>query len=370
MLIFRYLVVETLKSQVAVFMLLMAIFITQKFVRVLAEASNGEIPAGLVLGFLALSAPILASLILPLSLFLGIMLAHGRLYVDSEMSVMRACGISEWYITRVMLILAFAMSIVTAVLTLWLAPLAVESEYKLEDELGAKSGLTTLIPGRFQQTSNQQAVMFVHDIDGGQNGLRKVFLAQTEEGQNEHTVRVVYAQAGGVDVAPDGSEKLVLNQGKQYEGQLGQQDYRIVEFDEYQIQIAEQQAQKKRRKLTAYPTQELANDSSIEALAELHWRIAIPLSLPFLVLIAVPLSAANPRQGRFGKMFPALMLYLGYFLLLMAGRKALEEGNIPSQLGLWWVHLVLFAIGIVLILKGRPFGVKLRARFKGKVGHV
>jgi lipopolysaccharide export system permease protein len=113
----------------------------------------------------------------------------------------------------------------------------------------------------------------------------------------------------------------------------------------------------------------LIADSSLDALAEFHWRIAIPLSLPFLVLIAVPLSAADPRQGRFGKMFPALMLYLGYFILLMAGRKALEDGNIPPQLGLWWVHAVLLCIGIVLLLRGRPFGVKLRARLKGDV-HV
>ena len=79
----------------------------------------------------------------------------------------------------------------------------------------------------------------------------------------------------------------------------------------------------------------------------------------------MPLSAADPRQGRFGKMFPALMLYLGYFMLLMAGRKALEDGNIPAQLGLWWVHAVLLSIGAALLLKGRPLGVKLRARIKG-----
>ena len=110
----------------------------------------------------------------------------------------------------------------------------------------------------------------------------------------------------------------------------------------------------------------MINDPSIDALAELHWRIAIPLSLPFLVLIAVPLSAADPRQGRFGKMFPALMLYLGYFMMLMAGRKALEDGNIPQQLGLWWVHAVLFSIGVMLLLKGRPLGVKIRASLKGE----
>ena len=367
MLIFRYLMKETLKSQLAIFMLLMAIFITQKFVKVLADASQGEIPAGLVLGFLALHTPVLASIVLPLSLFLGIMLAHGRLYVDSEISVMRACGISEWYITRVMLILAFFMSLFTGGLTLWLTPLSIESTYQLEEKVGAQSGLTSLIPGRFQQTANQQAVIFVHDIDNSQNPLRKVFLAQRDADSDSEDVRIVYATSGGIKEQVNGAQKLILNQGKQYEGEVGRQDYRVVEFEEYQIQIAEQQPEKKRRKLSAYPTADLITDPSLDALAELHWRIAIPLSLPFLVLIAVPLSAADPRQGRFGKMFPALLLYLGYFMLLMAGRKALEDGNIPEQLGLWWVHAVLLSIGAVLLLKGRPFGVKLRARLKGDV---
>lgn len=364
MLIFRYLMKETIKSQLAVFLVLMAIFLTKNFVDVLADATNGEIPASLILGFLALSTPVLAALILPLSLFLGILLAHGRLYVDSEMTVFHACGISEWYITRVMLVLSLILALVTGALTLWLAPLSVESEYLLEEQVGAESGLTTLIPGRFQETANQKAVIFVHEIGAGNNQLQKVFLAQHDNEPNNRELHIVYAQAGGVREDADGSQKLILDQGKQYEGQYGQKDFRVVEFDEYQIQIAEQKAEQKRRKLSAYPTSQLINDDSLDAVAELQWRIAIPLSLPFLVLIAVPLSAVDPRQGRFGKMFPALMLYMGYFLLLMAGRKVLEEGKIPSQLGLWWVHGVILFIGSVLIFKGRSFGVRLRARLR------
>lgn len=365
MLIFRYLLKETIKSQLAVFLVLMAIFITNKFVRVLADASDGEIPASLVLGFLALSTPYLASLILPLSLFLGIMLAHGRLYVDSEMTVMRACGISEWYITRIMLVLALIMAVITAVLTLWLAPLSVENEYRLEEKAGAESGLSALIAGRFQETANQKAVIFVHEIGTEEEKLRKVFLAQHDK-DDQDGVHIVYAQAGSIATSNDGSQQLILSQGLQYEGEHGRKDYQVVEFDQYQIQIAEQQAEQKRRKLTAYPTSTLMEDDSLDAIAELQWRIAIPLSLPFLVLIAVPLSSVDPRQGRFGKMFPAILLYLGYFLLLMAGRKVLEDGKVPSWFGLWWVHAVILLIGATLIMRGRTFGVKLRAALGGR----
>ncbi len=365
MLIFRYLLSETLKSQVAVFLVLMAIFITQKFVRVLAEATNGDIPANMVVGFLSLQIPVLAALILPLSLFLGIMMAHGRLYVDSEMSVMRACGISEWYVVRVTLLLGIFMGLITAVLTLWLSPLAVEQEYQLEDKLGSDSGLATIIPGRFQQTANKQAVIFVHEIGLDDDQLKRVFLAQQKDPESKQ-VQMIYAQSGQVKEDENGAQQLILKDGRQYEGVIGQNNYQVVEFAEYQVQISEQRAEAKRRKLNAYPTPELIGDDSLDAIAELQWRIAIPLSIPFLVLIAVPLSSVDPRQGRFGKMFPGLLLYLGYFMLLMAGRKVLEDGKIPPQLGLWWVHAVMLAIGAVLIVRGRTFGVKVRAQLKGR----
>lgn len=363
MIILRYLIRETLKSQFAVFLVLMAIFITQRFVRVLAEASDGDIPASLVMGLLALKMPVLAALILPLSFFLGMMLAHGRFYVDSEMTVIRACGVSEWYVARVMMLVALLFALLTGLLTLWLAPLAVETEYQMEDRIAAEAGLMSLIPGRFEETANKRAVMFVHDISGS-NNLNKVFLAQQDAEDAANRIQIVYAQGGRVSENDDGSQQLVLTQGHQYEGKKGRNDFSVVEFEQYQIQIGEQKAEQKRRKMTAFPTIRLIDDNSLAAIAEFQWRIAIPLSIPFLVLIAVPLSSVDPRQGRFGKILPALLLYLGYFLLLMASRKVLEDGKIPPELGLWWVHGIILLIGAALIVRDRTFGVKVRARVR------
>lgn len=365
MLIFRYLLKETFKSQVTVFLVLMAIFVTQKFVRVLAEASNGDIPAALVLNFLALKAPVLAALILPLSFFLGLMLAHGRLHVDSEMTVLKACGVSEWYIARVMLVLSLLMALVSGALTLWISPLATEIEYNLEEQLTAESGLTALLPGRFEETANKRAVLFVQEI-GEDNQLKNVFVAQHDMEKAGELIHVVYAEGGNVTDSADGSQKLVLTDGHQYEGTIGMRDYNVVDFEEYQVQIAlaDEQAEQQRRRLSAYPSAELLKEDSLDAIAEFQWRIAIPLSIPFLTLIAVPLSAVNPRQGRFGRLFPAILLYLGYFSLLMMGREILEDGKIPPQLGLWWVHLVILLLGMVLIMKGRTTGVKFRAKLQ------
>ena len=361
MLIFRYLLRETFKSQLAVFFILMSIFITLRFVRILGDATDGSVPAELVLGFITLYSPVLASLVLPLSLFLGVMLAHGRMYVESEMTVLRACGVSEWYVVRVTLVVALVIAIVTGAVTLYLTPLALEKEYQLEEEAAAKSGLAAIIPGRFQETGEDDAIIFVHDIDTTKQSLLKVFVAQPSKNKND--VHLIYSQSGRINQTPAGGQQLVLEKGVQYEGTTVANNYQIVEFDEYAVTIEEPETQEERRKMVAIPTLDLLKIDTIEAKAELQWRLAIPLSLPFLVLIAVPLSAVDPRQGRFGKMLPALLLYLGYFLLLLASRRVMEDGKLPSVVGLWWVHLVMLIVGIVLIAKERRTGAFLRGFF-------
>ncbi|WP_352339888.1 LptF/LptG family permease, partial [Psychrobacter sp. 16-MNA-CIBAN-0192] len=86
----------------------------------------------------------------------------------------------------------------------------------------------------------------------------------------------------------------------------------------------------------AMPVDQLLDTPGPEAAAEFQWRLAIPIAIPLLTLIAVPLARVNVRQGKFAKMGPAILLYLGYFGLMIAGRKALQDEVVPQFLGMWW----------------------------------
>lgn len=373
MIIFRYLLNEVAKTQLAVFLVLMTIFISQKFVRVLDDASEGGIPGQLVMTFIALKVPDLAGMILPLSLFLGILLAYGRIYADNEMTVFHACGISEWYVVRVTLTLSIITAILTAVFTLYLAPMASEYEYQVKAELSKEAGLSSLIAGRFQKTGNQKAVIFVHDKNRADNSLEKVFVAQLPDDTSDElsiiNSSLVYANKGLVEQEDSGSQRLILEDGMRYQKDHDSGEFRAVEFSKYYIQIQDQEIEHKRRKLGAVPTMELFDQPGSEFSAAIHWRIAFPLACLVLTLLAVPLSVVNPRQGKFAKLLPALMLFLGYFLLLIAMRSAIEKQSIPSSLGLWPIHLLVLSFALSLLVKSRSSGLKLKARllkFGGK----
>ncbi len=366
MIVFRYLLREVFRAQIAVLAVLITIFISQQFVRILADAAEGQFPGQLVMTLLALTLPELLSLILPLSLLLGVMLAHGRMYAESEMTVLHAVGISEWYVTRVTLVLALLMALVAGASAIWIAPWAQEREYQVLEKAESEAGLAALVQGRFQRAANGKGVIYVEGLANGR--LDGVFVAQVPAADDSHIeeTALVLARSGRILEAADGSQRLQLNDGARSSGVLNSLEYNQVAFGSYEMEIKSQEGEHKRRKMSAYSMQQLLDEGTPDAWAEFHWRLAVPIALPLLVLIAVPMSRVNTRQGKFGKMMPAILIYLGYFGLLMAGRKAIENEAIPAALGLWWIHLTALIIGILLIGKGRPGGIKLIARFKGR----
>jgi lipopolysaccharide export system permease protein len=86
----------------------------------------------------------------------------------------------------------------------------------------------------------------------------------------------------------------------------------------------------------------------------LHARASIPVMALVLMWLAVPLSRLRPRQGRFGKLGVAILIYFLYSLLLDASRTWVESSNIPAFLGPWWVHLLALSLGTWLLLRANP----------------
>ncbi len=159
---------------------------------------------------------------------------------------------------------------------------------------------------------------------------------------------VLVAESGTQEMNPDGSRYLVLNQGFRYEGQPGSADFRTISYDTYGVLLPKPEVQTEVSDREAMPTLQLLREQGLDERAELQWRIAIPLLVPIVAFFAVPLARVNPRQGRFLKLLPAILLYMAYLALLISARGWIESGKLPPALGLWWVHGLFLLIGVVL----------------------
>lgn len=345
MIIVRYLVRETIKSQLAIFFILLLVFLSQKFIAILSQASDGEIPARLILTLVALNMPAMGAVMLPLSLFVGILITFGRLYAESEITVMNATGIGNKFLVKAALSLAVLTFFAAAFNSLWLTPWALDKRAETMEQLSADNSVDLLQKGQFQRTPDGSGVVFIEDIKNKQ--LNDVFVAQLVPRESLRP-SVMIAESGVVKEMKDGRQILSLFDGSRYEGTPSQLDYMITDYARYDVLIGQREVENQGRDWEDLPTLELITSPKRSAQAELQWRLTLVVCVPLLTLVVIPLSVVNPRQGRFAKMGPAILIYMTYFLAVSASKSGIEDGTIPVEIGMWPVNIVMLLAGLVL----------------------
>lgn len=367
MIVFRYLSRELLITLSAVSAVLLVIIMSGRFIKYLAQAAQGLLDPGVLLMIMGFRLPGFLQLILPLGLFLGILLAYGRLYLDSEMTVLSATGMSQRRLLAYSLAPAALVAALVGWLSLGLAPQGVAEVDRILNEQDSLTEFDTLVPGRFQTLRNGTRVTYTRELTEDRAQLAGVFISETNLSSatgEERGLSVLVAESGRQEVQADGSRYLILENGYRYDGNPGQANYRAIQYDTYGVLLPKPEVSIELSEREALPTRELFGSDDIRLQSELQWRFSLPLLVFIVTLLAVPLSKVNPRQGRFLKLLPAVLLYMTYLALLVAARGALDKGRIPPALGLWWVHGVFFLIGM-LMLYWEPLRLALDKRRAG-----
>ncbi|MBL6998720.1 MAG: LptF/LptG family permease, partial [Gammaproteobacteria bacterium] len=142
---------------------------------------------------------------------------------------------------------------------------------------------------------------------------------------------------------------LEVGPGTRYEGKAGSVNYKIIEFDKHGILLEKNQSKVAALKPQEKYLSQIINSNRLSDRVELYWRISIPVSLLILGMLAVPLSYISPRQGRYGKIGVALLIFILYLNLLGFSKGALERGGMPMWLNFWWVHLVFLLLSLMLL---------------------
>ncbi len=362
MILTKYLSKEVFKTQIAILFILLLIFFSQQLVRILGSATNGKVPTDLVFSLLTLGIPTMIQLILPLSLFIALMLTLGRLYAESEITVMRACGVGQGILVKVALILSLFTAVFAAYNTFYLSPLSLKKQAKILDEAKANPTMSLVAPGQFVTVDN--IVLFVDNIK--KNKLQDIYIFQNAPAKKLQP-SVTVAQSGTIKSLKNGDQILHLNQANRTEGTAGVADFTLTHFDTYEAYLGYKAVgdhQRKDEEMKTLP--QLLKTHSQSEIAELHWRITLIVSVPIMALIAIALSRVNPRQGRFAKILPALLLYLIYFLLQSSLKSAGSSGKLDAGLLMPIVNVFFLILGIVLNSWNSPLVYKWRAQFNTK----
>ncbi|MCZ2723521.1 LPS export ABC transporter permease LptF [Marinomonas sp. 15G1-11] len=350
MILFRYLAKEVLVSTAAVSLILLLIIISGRFVSYLGRAAEGKMTFEFLFIILGFHIPSFAQMILPLAFFLSLLLAYGRLYVENEMSILFSCGVSKLKLTGYTLGIASIVMILNAILTFWIAP---ASEYQVEQAAQQQNQLTAfdfVKPGRFQ--GRGQKTTYVASLTPNEGWMNDVFISDfiRMKGQ-DIPVQTLASYVEQVKIDDEGGRNyLIFKEGTRYEGTPGTSNYKVTSFDTYAVRL-EDTEKEDITDIVTRSTRSIWNSSNLEEYVEMQWRIAIVVMIPILAVIGVALSHVNPRQGRFFKLLPAIVLVIIYLGMLIWARTALDKGTIPSKFGLWWVHGIFLTLAIMLLLQ-------------------
>jgi lipopolysaccharide export system permease protein len=351
----RYILREVVLTWLAVTGVLLVILLTNQLARVLQRAAENQYPQSVVFELIWLGALQNLTVLMPIGLLLGVVLAYGRLYHDTEMAAMLACGVGRATLYVPVTILAVLITLLMAWLTLAVAPDAIARSLSLRSAALQAGQFAPIAPGRFRTFGGSDAVVYAEGVEPD-GTLTNVFVQRVRDG----TVQVALAQRARHDVGSDGmTHTITLFDGERFEGVPGSAKFRMMRFTQDRIPVEVPKLSDAVTALEAESTGTLLESADREKRAELHWRVAMPVMCLVLTFLAVPLSRLRPREGRYARFLQAVLIYFVYSTILSAGKVWIARGRVPEEFGLWWVHVVVIALAMLYI-----YGPALIARLR------
>jgi len=345
----RYIMREIVKPTVTICVVLIFIFGCYTATRYLADAVSGQLPGTTVFFFILLKITIALEVLLPTTLYLSVVIALGRMYKDSEMTALSACGVSRTRVLRPVFLVSLVIAVIVSCLSLYIRPWAYSQFFLLRSRAKANFDLTRMKGGTFYEIEDGARVIFAERVDQQKDRAKRVFI-RTERDDN---LQVIYAEkANQVREPSTGKQIIVFTNGYLYEFSRHGGKGRIIQFEQSAMPLEPNGEIKPEYRIKAASTGSLAFSDNSEKIAELQWRLSTPLATILLALIAVPLSRSSPRRGKYAKVMTAVVIFALYYNLSAIVKKWVERGVLDTLPGIWWVQLLL--AGLLLLLLWQP----------------
>jgi lipopolysaccharide export system permease protein len=286
-------------------------------------------------------------MILSLTLFLAVLMTLSRWYRDSEMVIWFSSGMSITAWIRPVLNFIAPVILLISVLSLFVMPWATNKGEEYRTELESRDDLASISPGVFKESNNGERVFFIESFDELGNVVKNIFVQSIQH----QKLGIIVAAEGHRAIEENGDHFVVMESGRRYQGSRGSAEFSTTQFEQYAIRVEAKEVKEKPSSTQSKSSQELLQSKNNVNNAELQWRMAIPISALILSLLAIPLSALDPRAGRSANFALALVIYIIYNNLLSIMQAWIAQGRVHGMIGLWPVHALFLSLTIYMFYR-------------------
>ena len=354
MIITRYLSKQVAATTTVVTIILVMVIMGGRLIRYFGLAAQGRMDASLLFELIGYRLPEFLTLIIPLSFFIALMLVFGRLYSEHEMAVFNASGISRLQLGQHLLPLTLTLLVVQWIMMMFVSPWGNRSFDALTTTQAVRSGFDLIRVREF--VSSGRYSLYAESLSPDRRRLGGIFFYQKADKPGQPDLIIMAKQAQRIPT-DDGSSVIDLHQGRRYAFIPGQAQYNHAAFEYYRLRLEPQQdVELSSQRVEAMTMQELwhKRNQDYVILSELGWRIFNAWIIILAVLLALPLSEVSPRQGRYHRLFPAIMIFASLIVALMAVKTRITK----AKLGIWGYPLVLIIYAIIALGLSRKSHLK------------
>lgn len=350
MILRRYMTQQVAANTAIVLLFLMALMLGGRLIRYFGIAAEGRLDVGLLFAIIGYNIPTFLELILPLSFFIALMLVLGRMYVDQEMSVLFASGISRGRLTRLMIPLITGLFVFQMGISLLAKPWGLSNSEQIWQTQSLGSLLDLVRPKTFISSGNYH--LYVDEFDKEKRELKNLYVVQQQTDKSgkiaKNDVIITATRAYQVPSKDtDSSMQLDLFQGRRYELGTNQANYNQASFEKYRITLEKPASEKitETNVETQTTAKLLANTQKPEVKAELGYRFTMPWLIIIAAMLATPLAQVRPRQGRWLRLLPSVLIFASCAISIISLRTAIGKESISEYAYIWLiVGFIAFAL--------------------------
>ena len=351
-----------MSPSLVVISLLTLIMMGGRLIKYFGVAAQGRLDASILFSIIGYRLPEFLTLILPLGFFIGLMLVFGRLYVDHEMAVLNGSGVSRIQLGRLLIPLTVVYMAVQTVLMVWMSPWGIRQFDQLTTTQAVRTGFDLVRPKEF--ISSGAYTIYAGALSEDRKNLKDIFFYQRATQEGKPDVMILAKEATRVQMDNDTASVVDLLQGRRYEIYPGTPQYSQAEFQSYRLRLENnKEAKFESSDVEALPFGKLWQTREDPVVAsELGWRIFVPFSVVVALMLAIALCEVSPRQGRYLKLFPSLLIFASLIVALMAVKTRISK----DEMGIWAYPAVLavYAIAAALFARKQKLAPKLKKQIQ------
>ena len=271
------------------------------------DVNDGGIPSVFLLQLLGLKLIQYFSLLIPISLFFGIIIALNKLHVSNEMVIMKINGYSNKLISVILTRIIVITAIIVMLFNCFITPHTVDIRSEIEHQIVHEQKIYSLRDKNFTISNDGSKVIYVNNKN--KLTIANVFIKSITNESNSISI------SSGISTTETNEDIIKLVEGKSYvfnpDGSFSSTKYLNQD-----ILLSNEVPKSINNDLESKSILELFQLNDVLSFSEILKRFSMIIATLILGFLAIPLSHINAREDKYRNIFIAAFFYFSYVVLI------------------------------------------------------